>query len=238
MRFKGLLLWITVSVLCFTISACQRSSEETWDDSRTAARHMGNGIRTLAGKGGPSRQIYSMPEEVASASKGSYYDEFIPLQDEDLAGHLSMTEQHIRQPVEEPGQLGSAVPGIEAFRDAEADPYLTGIFQKIHFPYNSDLIKGQEKHETIEAIARYLRENPDAYIFVEGHCDERGTAAYNLALGARRSNAVRNMLIRLGADMDRVFTVSYGLERPLVVGHDESSWWQNRRAQFRVYSQG
>jgi peptidoglycan-associated lipoprotein len=69
---------------------------------------------------------------------------------------------------------------------------------------------------------------------IEGHCDERGTTEYNLALGQRRADAARNYLVDLGIDGSRLSTISYGEERPFETGHDESAWSQNRRAHFRV----
>lgn len=70
---------------------------------------------------------------------------------------------------------------------------------------------------------------------MEGHCDERGPEAYNLALGSRRAHAVRNMLLQQGVHPDQVFTISYGKERPLVMEHHDEGWAQNRRAEFKIY---
>jgi peptidoglycan-associated lipoprotein len=88
---------------------------------------------------------------------------------------------------------------------------------------------------------RALQENADVLkkysswqISVEGHCDERGTAEYNLALGERRAVAARNYLVSLGISADRIKTVSYGKEFPFDPGHDESAWSKNRRAHFVV----
>ena len=90
--------------------------------------------------------------------------------------------------------------------------------------------------DRIRAIAAYMKRNPGTYLFVEGHCDERGAEAYNLALGAKRSNSVRNLLIKEGVSPDNVFTVSYGKERPADFGHTEDSWAKNRRAEFKIYN--
>lgn len=232
MKLRVMLHWVTLLAACCFVTGCQRSSDQVWDDTRTASRHVGNGLRTLFGKGGDSRQIYSLQE---FAVIDAYNDEFIPLEDEDLTGQIDISEAPIRQAREIPGEEGGMIPGIEGFTPATGHPGLGAVFQTIHFPYNSDLIKGRDKHDTVQHIADYMQDNPNVYIFVEGHCDERGTAAYNLALGSRRSNSVRNMLIRLGVDMDRVFTVSYGKEKPVAGGHTEDSWWQNRRAEFRIF---
>lgn len=82
----------------------------------------------------------------------------------------------------------------------------------------------------LQAQAQYLSRYPQISITVEGHCDERGTREYNLALGERRANAAKNYLVGLGIDAGRIRTVSYGKERPVALGSDEASWAQNRRA--------
>ena len=78
--------------------------------------------------------------------------------------------------------------------------------------------------------AQWLRDHPDYAMNIEGHCDERGTEQYNLALGDRRANTARTYLISLGVDGDRLTTLSYGEEHPFDEGHDEEAWAQNRRA--------
>jgi len=77
-----------------------------------------------------------------------------------------------------------------------------------------------------------LRTHSEIMITVEGHCDERGTDAYNIALGERRAEAVKNFLVDLGISANRLNTISYGEERPIVLGQNESSWAKNRRAQL------
>ena len=88
----------------------------------------------------------------------------------------------------------------------------------------------QEGRNTIEGWARLMRQNPTLTAAVEGHADERGTREYNLALGERRAVAARTHLVSLGIQPQRVTTVSYGKERPAVVGSNEAAWAQNRRA--------
>jgi peptidoglycan-associated lipoprotein len=92
----------------------------------------------------------------------------------------------------------------------------------------------QEAERTVEALAAWMRENPQTTMTIEGHADERGTREYNLALGARRANAVRDYLMVLGIDPNRIGTVSFGEERPAVQGSNERAWAQNRRAEFVV----
>lgn len=102
---------------------------------------------------------------------------------------------------------------------------------RVHFEFDSSAID-TEARAIIEAHAAYLAANPEISVSLEGHCDERGTREYNLALGERRGSSVERMLRLLGVPSDRVTKISYGEERPLAMGHDESSWRLNRRVEF------
>jgi peptidoglycan-associated lipoprotein len=83
---------------------------------------------------------------------------------------------------------------------------------------------------TLQSQAQWLQANPTVKVTIEGHCDERGTRDYNLALGEKRANSAKNYLASLGIDSSRITTISYGKERPAAMGSDESAWAQNRRA--------
>jgi peptidoglycan-associated lipoprotein len=87
-----------------------------------------------------------------------------------------------------------------------------------------------EDQAALQQQANYLRQYPNVRATIEGHCDERGTREYNLALGERRANAAKNYLVSLGVAADRLTTVSYGKERPVALGSNEAAWAQNRRA--------
>lgn len=103
----------------------------------------------------------------------------------------------------------------------------------VFFEYDSDEINSTAEAK-LQSKAAVLRANPGVRIRVEGHCDQRGSTEYNLALGQRRAEAVRAYLINLGIDGGRISTLSYGKERPLVEGEDEDSFARNRRAEFAV----
>ena len=94
-----------------------------------------------------------------------------------------------------------------------------------------------ESRDTLTANAGVLREYSEFAVWIEGHCDERGTNEYNLALGDRRARAARDFLVAAGISADRLAIISYGEEKPFAHGHDEASWSQNRRAQFTVKGQ-
>ena len=101
----------------------------------------------------------------------------------------------------------------------------------VFFDFDRSVVRNEQK-AALNDNAGWLKENSGAKIIVEGHCDERGTAEYNLALGERRAKAVKDYLVGAGIAPDRVSTISYGKERPFVLGHDESAWKWNRRAHF------
>lgn len=91
-----------------------------------------------------------------------------------------------------------------------------------------------EAQATVEALAAWMKLFPAVTLTLEGNCDERGTREYNLALGERRASAVRDYLIALGVDPNRLTTISYGKERPTVLGSNEAAWAQNRNTIFVV----
>ena len=108
-----------------------------------------------------------------------------------------------------------------------------GYLQDIFFDTDRYDLK-PESREILAKNSSWLQQFQSVRILVEGHCDERNTREYNLALGERRANAVRDYLVFLGIAPDRVRTISYGEERPFALGHDESAWRLNRRSHFVI----
>lgn len=106
----------------------------------------------------------------------------------------------------------------------------------VFFEFDRSAIRDDQKAALNEDVG-WLKGHAKAKITIEGHCDERGTAEYNLALGERRSKAVKDYLIAAGIPADLVSTISYGKERPFVLGHDESAWKWNRRGHFVISGQ-
>jgi peptidoglycan-associated lipoprotein len=106
-------------------------------------------------------------------------------------------------------------------------------FQPVFFDYDSAEINAQGQ-QALQSNAGLMRKYPSWIVTVEGHCDQRGTAEYNLALGERRALAARNYLITLGISADRLRTVSYGKEFPFDPGQGEAAWAKNRRAHFVI----
>ena len=110
-----------------------------------------------------------------------------------------------------------------------ASDKLISVGDRVYFGYDSAELSNEAK-QMLDKQSRFLRANPDLSFTIEGHCDERGTREYNLALGEKRAQSVKNYLINLGISSDRVSTISYGKERPAVVGSNDGAWAQNRRS--------
>jgi len=111
----------------------------------------------------------------------------------------------------------------------------SGQFEAVYFEYDSPQLSPMEQGK-IDVVVAHLQSNPTQGVVIEGHCDERGSNEYNLALGERRALAVRAAMIALGIDGERVQTRSYGEERAVAFGHEDASWRLNRRAEF-VFTQ-
>lgn len=231
---RRLCLGLMALLLGSTLTSCYRSNCEVWEDTKTCGRYMGKGVRSLFGQHLDSRESANYYEQwddsLAQGSK-TRENEFVPLSDVSYQ-NLELNEYPISR--ESPGDPGSPLPGIEGF--SKPTGALADLFNNIHFETDHYTIKGSANVAALHEIARYLINHPTTYIFVEGHADERGAAAYNLALGSKRANAVRTFLIDNGVNPDQLFTISYGLERPLVLDHDNVAWQANRRAQFKLYS--
>lgn len=129
------------------------------------------------------------------------------------------------------GSAGGSGDGSMGFSGAPGsqDDLAASVGDRVFFDYDSSSLSS-EAQATLQKQAEWLGRYPNVNITVEGHCDERGTREYNLALGERRASAAKKYLVSLGVSSGRISTISYGKERPAVVGSDDSSFSQNRRA--------
>jgi peptidoglycan-associated lipoprotein len=109
----------------------------------------------------------------------------------------------------------------------------SGVLKPVFFDLDSSDINA-EGQRSLQENAEMMKKNPQWQVTIEGHCDERGTAEYNLALGERRAISARSYLVSLGIPAERVRVVSYGKEFPFEQGHDEAAWSKNRRAHFVI----
>ncbi|MBI1331176.1 MAG: peptidoglycan-associated lipoprotein Pal [Alphaproteobacteria bacterium] len=122
----------------------------------------------------------------------------------------------------------SIVPG-------SAEDLRVNVGDTVHFDYDQYAVRGEDQG-TLQRQAAWLQKYPQVRVTIEGHADERGTREYNLALGARRANAVKEYLVSLGVPSGRVDTISYGKERPVCTESDESCWAENRRGVTTITS--
>jgi peptidoglycan-associated lipoprotein len=130
------------------------------------------------------------------------------------------------------GQAASTAttaPTTGTIRPGSAEDFRTNVGDRVFFAFDKSDISA-EARRTLERQAEWLKRYPNVTVSVEGHTDERGTREYNLALGERRATAAKNVLVALGIPANRVTTISYGKERPAVVGSNEAAYAQNRRA--------
>jgi peptidoglycan-associated lipoprotein len=147
------------------------------------------------------------------------------------------TEEMKAQPPSETAPETKKEEGIEKTEVAKSEEAEAagqeGLFTDIHFAFDKYNIQDADRNE-LKSIASWMGKNTSAKLSVEGHCDERGTNEYNLALGDRRAKAVRDYLVSLGVPSSRIETISYGEEKPLCTEHTEECWAKNRRAHFVV----
>ena len=122
-------------------------------------------------------------------------------------------------------------PATSGMRAAPGDFKATPELADIHFDFDKYEIRTADA-KLLDADASWLKQNADRFVLIEGHCDERGTSEYNVALGERRAKATMNYLVSRGIAASRITIVSYGEERPVCSEHQESCWAKNRRAHF------
>jgi peptidoglycan-associated lipoprotein len=139
-------------------------------------------------------------------------------------------------PASESLELKQATGPAPKLIDPLADPNGILVHRSVYFDFDRAVIHDPDTR-VVEAHGRYLVEHPARTVRVEGNCDERGGREYNLALGQRRADVVRERLTLLGVSPDRIETVSFGKEKPRNPGHDETAWTENRRDDI-VYNQG
>ncbi len=210
---------LSFSALCILITAsCQKKSGNIWDDNQTGAKYKHDNATTALWNN--------------SRDGGPAEEEFIPLNDDDLKNQFA--DAAVPAPSRELGEKG--MPSAEQFETPSGA--LASVFAPVFFNTDEFTVKNKEDLNVLHRAAAYLKAHPKTYVIIEGHCDERGPEAYNLALGTRRSSYVRSLLIKDGVKPDQIHTVSLGKEHPFALGHNPEAWSQNRRAHFRVHAQG
>ncbi|MFH1278733.1 MAG: peptidoglycan-associated lipoprotein Pal [Candidatus Eisenbacteria bacterium] len=150
-----------------------------------------------------------------------------------IASCGSKKEIPLPEPIEKAPAPVKTEPVPEPKPVVEVDPDQKYDFQNIHFEFDKFRLQPQAQSMLTEH-AKVLMRNPGWSVRIEGHCDERGTVEYNLALGEKRAKSAQDFLVRYGVKADKIGIISYGKERPVDAGHNEEAWAKNRRAEFHV----
>ena len=146
-------------------------------------------------------------------------------------GGCSDDEKKTDEPVQPTAATAPATPPAATPNANEAFTPKTVYFAFDDYTLNADA------QNALQGLAEHLKNSKNTVVQVEGHCDERGSVEYNLALGERRAQSVKNYLTQLGVDAARLSTISYGQEKPAVEGHNEAAWAKNRRVEFTLTNQ-
>lgn len=218
--------WAFVLSAAALLTGCQNNANTVWEDTKTMGRYLHRQGQLLWKQDVDSKMIDSEEEFV-----GPQEEEFIPLRDADLKTQFA--DHSIPQPKEIPGALGSSIPSIEQF--VKPTSHLATLFQNLYFNTDEHTLKDKEAYGNVAAIAEHMKKHSNLYIFVAGHCDERASEAYNLALGTRRANTIRNLLVKRGVNPNHIYTISFGKEMPAELGHTADVWSKNRRVEFKIF---
>lgn len=149
-----------------------------------------------------------------------------------LTGFMTFGCTDDEQKTVEPVQPTASTEPAATPEPAAADNFAP---QTVYFAFD-DYTLSSDAQSQLQGMADHLKKAQSSVVQIEGHCDERGSIEYNLALGERRAQSVKNYLTQLGIDAARLSTISYGEEKPAAEGHDEAAWTKNRRAEFTVTS--
>ena len=194
---------IALVAIAFFIAACETASQTTADSSGESSSS------TAASSASTTSSSGSSGSTASSGSSGS-------------SGSSSSSSSGS-------GSSGSSSASSAASDKASAEEALAAIGNTVYFAFDSSALTA-DTEGTLMRQAAFLNANPALTVTLEGHCDERGTREYNLALGERRATAARDFLLAQGVDSARIRTISYGKERPAVAGSNEGAWAKNRRA--------
>jgi peptidoglycan-associated lipoprotein len=150
-----------------------------------------------------------------------------------MSGDKGVDNVDLKEGSFEGEDMGNEGAGSSDLQPPTEEPTPAVVLQDVFFDYDKyDL--SDEARTTLNQDGRLLRDQKDVRILIEGHCDERGTVQYNLALGEKRAKEAKAYLVDLGIASTRIDVVSYGKEKPFALGHDEAAWMQNRRAHLVV----
>ena len=145
----------------------------------------------------------------------------------DSSGSGSSSSSDVSSSAE--GTITETGPDSTSIEPGSQEDLIVNVGDRVFFNYDSSELDS-DAQELLQDQVAWLKQHSNVSVIIEGHCDERGTREYNLALGEKRAQSVKNYLISLGISSERVATISYGKERPAVVGSNDGAWAQNRRS--------
>jgi len=216
-------------LLLVTMPGCSKKSVQSGGDTQSSQSGMGKGTPGAGGTGGSGDSTgggvsSNFPDTSLAGRDGSAGLRGLDKNpgEERVNGGTMMAKL-------DPSQSGRQMDEIRSEQAAADAAGLRDVF----FAYDSFAIS-EEGRQVLSRNAEWIKSNPGAQLKIEGHCDERGTSAYNLVLGEKRAKAARNYLVELGVSANRLAVVSYGKERPFCKDHSESCYAQNRRGHVVV----
>ena len=161
-------------------------------------------------------------------------EEFIPLDNDDLESHfVGESQEDVVAQTETVQESPSHSPSVDLFQEPKNE--LAQVFRRVHFDTDKHTLRQKEHFATISKIADYMKTNKEVYLFVMGHCDQRASESYNMILGTKRANAIKQLLSKRGVNASRIYTVSLGKEMPLDTRNNKAAWAKNRRVEFKLY---
>lgn len=213
-------------LLLVTMPGCSKKSVQSGGDTQSSQSDMGKGTPGAGGTGGSTGGGVSsnFPDTSLAGRDGS-------------GGLRGLDKNPGEERVNSGTMLAKLDPSqsgrqMDEIRSEQAAADAAGL-RDVFFGYDSFAIS-EEGRQSLSRDAEWIKSNPGAQLKIEGHCDERGTSAYNLVLGEKRAKAARNYLVELGVSANRLGVVSYGKERPFCKDHSESCYAQNRRGHVVV----
>ena len=240
---KRFLLFMTIAIL-FTVWGCSKKvvTSETAvgqipkkEAAQTEAVKEKETAAVTAPVEAPSITPEAVKQEEAAAEEKETATVTAPVEVPSIIPEAVKQEEAVTEEKETAAVAAPVeVPSItaEAMKSKETVAEVLKL-QDIFFDFDRFFVR-KEARPVLETNADYLKANKDSKILIEGHCDERGTSEYNMALGERRAQSAKKYLIDLGIDPSRISTISYGKEKPFCTDHNEGCWQENRRAHFTI----
>ncbi len=214
MRSFSLLVLSGTLLLC----SCQRASD-VWEGTKTATRYLERKGKSLFSKDADSQLVKSKDDFYGPSN-----DDFVPMNEKDLHRSPSSAREEM---------IGSEESfSIHRFREPSGQ--LASIFRNVYFNTDEHVLSKKEYLSVVQGVADYLKDHPQSYIYIEGHCDIRAAQSYNLPLGSRRASYIKNLLVKAGVNPKQIFTISYGKERLLLQGNSPEVHAKNRRVEFKI----